>query len=143
MRSRKPLDIDRLHKTIEKLNLTEDLPRYEGKTTAQFALLMGELEVGDPDTIHLVVTPTASFALRMCEYFCAMLDEARIEYQRSRTQPSLIRTARNQLVNFIGCHEAHNHVYGLRIRTVTYDIPIEFEGLPGNLRQYIQSFMEE
>jgi len=136
-------DIDWLHSTIEQLKTTEHLPRRAGKTTAQFVLLMGELEVGDPNTIHLVVAPSYSYALRLCEYFCSILNEAGVEFGRAKSNPHIIRTPRNQTVCFMGCHEVYEHIRGWRIRTVTYDIPINFEGIPGHLKQYIQSFMEE
>jgi len=136
-------DIDRLHSTIEKLKTTEHLPRRAGKTTAQFVLLIGELEVGDTDTFHLVVAPSYSYALCLCEYFCFMLNEAGVEFGRSKSNPHIIRTPRNQTVCFMGCHDVHTFVKGRRFRTVTYDIPLEFNNIPGNLKQYIQLFMEE
>lgn len=138
----KRLDIDRLHATIEQLKTTEHLPRRAGKTTAQLVLLLGEMEVGESNTNHLVVGPTTSYVLRLCEQFCDMLTEAEVPFQRSRHRNS-IKTDRNQTVTFVGCQDVHNHVRGVRLSTVTYDIPPDFNGIPGHLREYIQSFMEE
>src|ERR1700675_1969872 len=111
-------DIDRLHETINALKISEHLPRRAGKTTAQFVLLIGELEVGDPDTFHLVIAPSHSYALRLCEYFCSMLDHLSVDFGRAKSNPHIVRTTRNQTIFFTGCHDAHTFVQGRRIRTV-------------------------
>lgn len=134
------LDIDRLHRNLEALQKSEHLPRMAGKTTAILSLLAGELQLGDPNTYHLVCTVNASIANRIRYQFCEMLDELDVKY---RSSPTIVQTHHNQIVLFLPYTEFDQRAKGMKFRTVSFDIPTEFIGLPPFTRDYICSYLEE
>jgi hypothetical protein len=137
------LDIDKLHDTISKLGIRGELGRRSGKTTAQFVLLIGELELGDDNTAHLVVAPTHSIANNLLHIFLHLLQEFEIGYRRDPKRPLDVRTIRNQLIKFVHFDDLPDRVRGMRFRTVTYEIPAMYIGVPSNLEPYIQSTLED
>lgn len=68
------LDIERLHKIIEK-GVDSPFPRQHGKTTAIIALMLGEAELGDVGNRYLYVTNTAGMAKYAMNRFCDILNQ--------------------------------------------------------------------
>jgi hypothetical protein len=103
---------------------------------------MGELELGDSETSHLVVTGTQSMGNRMMWNFAGMLDDAGIDFQIVQNVPNMIVSKRNQKIIFLGFKLVEEYTRGRRFRTITFDIPENFIGLPANVVSYIQTLEE-
>lgn len=136
------LNIDHLHKTIEKLNKNEPIPRGMGKTTAQFALLIGELHSGDSNTTHLVVAPNHSYANWLRKYFCNMLDDENCIIYKIYESYNTIKTVRGQKIMFLTMEDVCERTKGIRLRTITCDIPDDYFGVPTNLYNFLDSLLE-
>ena len=137
------LDIDHLHKKIAELETQQHSARRTGQTTAKLVLLIGQLEVGDDNTNHLVITPSYSYGLRVCDLFCNLLEDANIKYKRLSIDRHFVKTERGQVIVFMGFERIGEVTRGRCYRTVTCDIPAGYIDVPTNLEQYIQSILEE
>ncbi len=137
------LDTSRLHRNVEALQESSHLPRQAGKTTTLLYLLIGELELGDPDTFHLIVTATQSMGNRMLYSFSSLLTQAGIKFQFLPHIPNALVTEKNQRVMFAGFEQVEQYSHGIKYRTIAFDIPEGFDGMPAFVQQYIQSYLEE
>jgi hypothetical protein len=69
------LDIDRLQENVDRVNEGACLPRRAGKTTALLCLLLGDVELGDPNNVYLFVSPTSVASKLVQNDFLEMADE--------------------------------------------------------------------
>lgn len=137
----KEIDIDRLHSVIEDLEAGNTQARGAGTTFAELQLLIGELEVGDWSTNHLVVVHSAQWASSLCRWFSELLRDREIKH---RMLDRNILTEKDQYVWFMHLTADFDAVLaGRKFRTATFDIPTEVIDIPSNMYAYIASRMED
>ena len=87
------MDIDRLHENVEKIREYRSQPRQEGRTTAIMELMIGEIELGDPENVYLFIGQNIEASRIFKERFAAKLVKRGILFESG---PERITILKNQ-----------------------------------------------
>lgn len=120
-----PLDIDRLHRCVEKINAGKPFARGEGGTTAMLVLLYNDVILGDFNNRYIFVSDTAVSAGMSAYEFCDTLYQNDIPIQHASQQ--LIRFEWGMDIHFMGIDRFCNthSLRGMKIARAFIDVSVD------------------
>lgn len=135
------LDIDRLHRCVEKINAGEPFARGEGGTTAMLVLLYNDIILGDLNNRYIFVSDTTVSAGCAAWQFRETLHEDGVPVMHASQQ--LIRFEWGMDVHFMGvdwfCNT--NSLRGTKIARAFIDVSVDRQRYFDRDGKFIEAIM--
>ena len=135
------LDIERLHRCVEKINAGKPLARGEGATTGMLELVYGDILLGDYDNQYVYVSDTAVSAGIAAWQLSELLDTAGLPI--SYATQSLIRLSWGMSITFMGADRFCDtrSMCGLKIARVFVDVSLARQMAFDNDCRFIEALL--
>lgn len=121
-----PLDLDRLHNVIDRMDKGEPRDVYGGFTTSYLYLMLGEVQLADPGTCFIYVTSTSQHANKIRKQFQELVWDTE-HYKSEIRHPTQIHvpdTGQDFFFISIDVFLSKFSFMGTRVHRIFFDVPV-------------------